>query len=216
MSAGAAGGSRTLLLIVVVLGVVTLALYGYLFGSGALSLPGSRAGQPPSERPPASTAGARDLWGAYEAALRVVRARASDAELVSTSARWQAAAEEEVVAGTSDWTFVFYSAERGAVLDVIADGLGVQVVNESPVWSAPRVLGQGTWRAGPRDALVVFLEYGGRDFLREHGGLSLDLHLSRVGDVGAAWTVVAVTPAGSARWGLQVAADSGRVVARMR
>jgi hypothetical protein len=68
------------------------------------------------------------------------------------------------------------------------------VVNQTRVWNAPVTLAEGAWREGPGDALMVFLAYGGREFLDEHPQAVVDLHLAERDDGGPAWAIVVLDP----------------------
>jgi hypothetical protein len=133
-----------------------------------------------------------DLWDAYGEARAAVQAQAEDAQLVSASTQWQAVSEESLLNGTSSWSFVFYSPTGSHALDVVANADRAQVANQTQVGVASSPLAEGAWQAGPREALLVFLAYGGRAFLDEHPQAAVDLHLAENEDGKAVWTIVAL------------------------
>ncbi|MFQ6101928.1 MAG: hypothetical protein ACE5OS_11950 [Anaerolineae bacterium] len=170
------------------MGVSGLLLLGYLLWGSVPSL----ASPPATATPSTSTQAVIDLWDAFEQARAAARVEAGDAQLVSASTQWQAASEEALLDGADNWSFVFYAPASGNAFDVIMSTGAARVVNQTQVWVAPKTLVEGAWRAGPRDALLVFLAYGGRAFLDEHPQAVVDLHLDERDDGGPVWTIVAL------------------------
>jgi len=153
-----------------------------------------------------------ELWDACEQAHDAALAQAADAQLVSASTQWQTVSEEMLLSGADDWSLVFYSAENSAVLDVVATGGAAQVVNQTRVWVAPQVLDEGKWRAGPTDALLTFLAYGGSEFLQEHPQALVDLHLAKSDDAGPTWTIVTLDASDQSAFSLLVDGETGQVI----
>jgi hypothetical protein len=135
-----------------------------------------------------------ELWDAYEQARVAAQAQAEDAQLVSAKTQWQAVSEQELLEGAGSWSFVFYSEANSHTMDVVVSIGKAQVVKETRVWTDSSVLPVGAWQAGPRDALLVFLAYNGRLFLKEHPQAMVDLHLGGNGEGRAVWTLVALDP----------------------
>jgi hypothetical protein len=135
-----------------------------------------------------------ELWDAYEQARAAAQVQVVDAQLVSAKTQWQEVRERELLDGTGSWSFVFYSPADGDALDVVVSVGTAQVVKETRVWTSPSVLSEGAWQAGPRDALLVFLAYGGRAFLDKHPQAMVDLHLGDNDEGKVVWTVVALDP----------------------
>ena len=119
-----------------------------------------------------------ELWDAYERAHAAARTQAQDAQLVSASTQWQAVSEQTMLDGASNWSFVFYSPTSENSFDVVANENEARVINQTRVWVASSPLPEGTWQEGPREALLVFLAYGGRTFLAEHAQAMVDLRLA--------------------------------------
>jgi hypothetical protein len=112
---------------------------------------------------------------------------------VSASAQWQTAREEELLAGASDWSFLFYSPASSHVVDVGVGRDAAHVAKETRVWVAPATLPEGSWQQGPSDALSVFLAYGGRAFLEQHPEALVNVHLSEHEDERRpVWVVLAM------------------------
>ncbi len=201
------GGRRTLLLVLVVgSGIGCLLLLGYLLWADVLGL------TPATAAPPAPTRALIGLWDAYEEARAAAQAQAADARLVSAATQWQAVSEEALLAGASNWSFVFYSPASSSSLDVGVSAGTARVVNQTRVWVAPTAMVEGTWQAGPRDALMAFLAYGGRAFLDKYPQAMVDLHLAESDGGGPVWTIVALDPEDRSLLSLLIDADTGQVL----
>jgi hypothetical protein len=189
------------------LGTGYLLLLGYLLFGNALGLRAAARSAALTPTPPTV-----DLWDVYEQARAAAQARVSDAQLVSASAHWHGVSEDALLGGPSHWTFVFYSPRNDCSLDVVANAGAARVVNQTQVWVTPTAMAEGSWRAGPSDALLVFLACGGRAFLDEHPQAVVDLHLAEAGGTGPVWTIVALDSGDRSLLSLLVDAETGQVL----
>jgi hypothetical protein len=202
--------NRLQVLVGVLLGVAGLALITYLLTRSAPP----RSAPWPSGDGGADVRAAVELWDAYEQARAAARAEADDAYLVSASAQWQGADEEALLAGAADWSFVFYSPSSRHVLDVVAGGARALVVNRTRIWDSPTGLAEGGWQEGPRDPLLIFLAYGGAEFVEMRPQALVDLHLARAeveGADGSAWSIAAVDPFDGSVLALVIDGETGQV-----
>jgi hypothetical protein len=172
------------------LGVGGLLLIGYF----VLIYGPSLKSPPPTVAPPVPPGRLVGLWDAYGQARAAAQAEAGDAQLVSASTQWQAVREEVLLAGTGAWLFVFYSPGSSHVLDVVVDVKKSEVANRTQVWAAPEPLAEGAWQKGPRDALLAFLAYGGREFIDQHPQAAVNLHLADGEEGSPVWTITALDP----------------------
>jgi hypothetical protein len=140
------------------------------------------------------TAGPANLgvWDGYGWAFGAAQAEASDAQLVSASAQWQAPQEDALLAGSDTWAFTFYSEARDRIIDVVVTTDGAWVVNQSEAGRAPALLTNGKWHEGPRDALLISLAHGVRDFMAAHPQATVELRLNQHDDGYPLWNVIAV------------------------
>ena len=194
-------------------------LLGIIMGIGGLLLIAyfiwghvSGLGSPIIDSAPTLAQEPIELWDAHEQAQEAAWAEAGDAQLVSASTQWQTVNEETLLAGADDWSFVFYSPEKETALDVVVSGDAARVVNQTRVWVAPQTMTEGNWRAGPRDALLTFLAYGGRAFLGEHPQAVVDLRLGESDDAGPVWAIVALDASDQSVFALLIEAETGQVI----
>jgi hypothetical protein len=142
--------------------------------------------------PPTAEPTMLDVWEGYGRALGAAQAEAVDAQLVSASAQWQAPQEEALLAGADTWAFTFYSDASRRIIDVVVTAERAFVVNQSEAGLAPAPLTNGKWHEGPRDALLVFLAHGARDFLAVHPQATVELRLNQHSDGYPLWNVIAI------------------------
>jgi len=179
---------RLLKLALLMLGIICLSLYGFLFWSDHVA-----SNPEPTAPPPSAGQEAVDLWEAYNRAQMAARASDPDAQPVSASTQWQAATEDALLAGAHQWSFGFYGARDEKAIDVVVTPGSARLANQAQVWDAPLTLSEGAWQQGPRDALLVFLARGGREFLQKHKQAVVSMHLANSEEAGPLWDVAAVT-----------------------
>ena len=200
-------GNWVLELLVAVMVVGCLLGIGYLVWRGVF---GPRSAAVPA--PPAATRAVVELWDAYERARAAAQSQALDAQLVSASAQWQTADERALLAGASEWSFVFHSPGSGNALDVGVSAGAAQLVKETRVRVAPTALAGDAWGAGPKDALLAFLAYEGRVFLEGHPEAIVDLHLSENDEGRPVWTIVALDVSDRSLLSVVIDAETGEVL----
>jgi hypothetical protein len=86
------------------------------------------------------------------------------------------------------------------------------VANQTRVWVAPGALAEGAWQAEPRDALQVFLAYGGREFLDQHPQAVVNLNLTESEEESPVWTIAALDPADRSLLSLAINAETRQVL----
>jgi len=189
-------------------GLLLLAYFLFIFKPSLQSA----AANSTTPAPPTPTPKPIEIWDAHRQARELVSPK--DAMLVSASTQWQASNEETLLNGASNWSFVFYSATAGTVLNVVVGADKAQVVNQTRVWVAPQALADGAWQSGPQDALLAFLAYGGREFLENHPQAVVDLHLAQ-NDFGVpVWAVVALDTGDRSLLALSIDANTMEVLSK--
>jgi len=164
--------------------------------------------------PPTAKPETVELWSAYERARTAAQAEATDVQIVSASAQWQAASEEALLAGSENWVFSFYSPASSQMVDVIVGVQKAWVVNQSQVGNAPPVLSEGEWSAGPRDVLLIFLAHGGREFLDTYSQTTVELHLAQHKDGYSAWNAVVLDAQAQDSFAVLVNGDTMQTVSK--
>lgn len=179
---------RLLKLALLMLGIICVSLYGFLFWSDRIA-----TNPEPTAVSPSAAQESVDLWDAYQRAEMAARASGPDVKAVSASTQWQAATEDALLAGADQWSFGFYGVKDKKAIDVVVTPGSARLANQTRVWDAPLTLSEGAWQQGPRDALLVFLARGGREFLQKHQQAVVSMHLANSEEAGPLWDVAAVT-----------------------
>lgn len=204
------GGRRRLLVgLGAAVVVVYLLLLAYILWG---DLPDARSAATAGPAGPDTPSEAVELWPAYEQAREAAQAVAQDAQLLSASTQWEGVGEQ-MFAGVGNWSFVFYAPASGRVLDVVVGGEWARVVNQTRIWTTPQALAAGAWEEGPRDALLIFMAYGGQAFLARHPQAVVDLRLAPGEGGGAVWTVAALATGGQGPLSVTVDAATKQVLA---
>ena len=198
---------RLLKLALLMLGIICLSLYAFLFWSNRIATTPEPAAAPPSPGQDSV-----DLWDAYKRAQKAASASTRDAQPVSASTQWQAATESALLAGANQWSFGFYEPGDKKAVDVIVTPDSARLANQTSVWDAPATLGEGAWQQGPRDALLVFLARGGREFLQKHQQAVVSMHLANGEEAGPFWDVAAVTMGDRSLVAVRIHAETLEVV----
>lgn len=183
--------NRTETIIGIALIGFSLLIVGYLTWQAGSKL--QKAGDPKKVKitvaPP--TPSILEMWNAYKRAQEVAWQEAMDAQPVSATAQWQATTEEEALAGADNWVFTFYSPTEGQLIVIHVSADRAQAVHRTKMQAPPAQLAEGRWHEGPRDALLIFLANGGRDFMETHPEAVIDLHLGDYENRGPAWDILA-------------------------
>jgi hypothetical protein len=190
----------------VVLGVLVLAVYGVL-AIMVLVLPG---------RGPSAKAGftARE---AYSMAQQEAQAWQDDAQLVGATASWNSVQADQLLRQNASWGFTFLSPQARQVRIVSVgqeSAQGVQTINATPRTLA---LDPASWQVDSPQALTLFLDNGGREFLAQHPAATVTLRLGREqGAERSAWLAFGLDSSDRSSMTLQVDATTGEVTSPAR
>jgi hypothetical protein len=154
--------------------VLVLAVYGGLLwlvtGSGVQVGPTA-----PRPTPPWKVLTALE---AYPLAEEAARAWQPDAQLSSASSSWGSGTPpQELLEGRTTWGFHFVSPSTSQFCIVSVVGEGARVVESDGIPQVPVLLAVADWHVDSPQALSIFLDNGGRDFLAAHASADTHLHL---------------------------------------
>jgi len=154
--------------------VVVLAVYGGLLW--VVTRGGIKVGPvPPRPTPPWQVLTARE---AYPLAEGAARAWQSDAKLSNASSSWgSGATPQQLLEGKTTWGFHFISPSTSQFCIVSVMGEQARVIDSGRIPSVPVLLELSDWHVDSPQALSVFLDHGGRDFLAAHTDADVHLHL---------------------------------------
>jgi hypothetical protein len=197
--------------IVIALIVLVLAVYGGLLfvvtrGGGAKVE--SAVSRP---TPPWKVLTAQE---AYPLAEEVAGAWQPDAELSSASSSWRGGVTpQELLEGKTTWGFHFISpsASQFCIVSVVGDD--ARVVEKGSIPRLPILLALADWRIDSPQALSIFLDQGGRDFLAAHAGADVHLHLlTRIENEALIWLVTGLVDDDGVAHIVSINAVTGAVV----
>jgi hypothetical protein len=197
---------RTRFWIVVGLAAVVVAIYGALI----LMWLGSSTGIT------AASIGSSELMTArkaYELSSKVALDWKDDAALSSATCAWTDPTEAELLEGKMAWGFNFVSPSSVEMRTIsVFKGRAGELKTERAA-EVPKLLSTVGWRVDSPQAMGIFLDNGGRDFLvAGHPDTNVHMHLSARADAGRlVWTVSALSSSGS-YVSVQVDATTGDVV----
>jgi hypothetical protein len=192
--------------LLVAAGLVILVVYGVLMGSLAQpkQAPTLRALQPAGE-------GVTELQVAREQAQARALGWQADARLVGAGTQWQLAGDDRLTLGRPSWSFSYYSPGTGEVQTLTVDQAGTQLVRRVPVRRAPEPV-EADWSLGSDDLLIIFMAYGGEDFVRQHAHANLHFRLSGQEGERPTWYLSAIDPVARQSFMVRVDALSREVV----
>ncbi len=155
--------------------VVVLAIYGGLLL--VVTRGGVKVGSvaPPQPTPPWKVLTAQE---AYPLAEEVAGAWQPDAKLSNASSSWGSGATAQVLLeGKTTWGFHFISPSTSQFCIVSVMGEEARVIDSGDIPRVPVLLALADWHVDSPQALSIFLDHGGRDFLAAHAEADVHLHL---------------------------------------
>jgi hypothetical protein len=131
----------------------------------------TRAVQLPSDIAPT----AMELYPQIEETARVWQ---SDAQLIGVVATWTRPTEADLLTKQPNWAFYFHSLAAGQTYLVTADESGTRGAPDNTTAFAPEPIALSAWKVDSAEALVTFLEHGGRKFMTDQFVTTAQLRLS--------------------------------------
>jgi len=151
---------------------------------------------------------------AYPLAEGAARGWQPDAELSNASSSWDSGATpQELVEGKTTWGFHFVSPSASQFCIVSVLGEEARVIESGSVPRVPVLLGLGDWQVDSPQALSIFLDNGGRDFLAAHADADVHLHLlTRIENETLLWLATGLSPNDGVAHTVSINAVTGAVV----
>jgi hypothetical protein len=136
-----------------------------------------------------------------------------DAQLVSATASWANVASEGQLAEDVAWGFTFLSEQSAEMQILSVTRLGAERAREMRSTSTLRVADVASWQVDSPQALALFLEHGGRDFLSQHPGATISLRLGPEEESSRlVWLAIGIHSADKSTMVLEVDASTGEVL----
>jgi hypothetical protein len=197
-------------IILIGLVVVVLAVYGGLLL--VVTRGGVKVGSVPARpTPPWKVLTARE---AYPLAEEAAKAWQPDAKLSNASSSWGGGVTpQELLEGKTTWGFHFVSPSASQFCIVSVVGEEAQVIKSDNIPRVPVLLALSDWHVDSPQALSIFLDNGGRDFLAAHTEADVHLHLfTRVENETLLWLASALAADEETVYTVLINAVTGAVV----
>lgn len=151
---------------------------------------------------------------AYPLAKEAARAWQPDAKLSIASSSWRSGATpQELLEGKTTWGFHFISpsASQSCIVSVV--GGEARVIESGSIPKAPVLLELSDWQVDSPQALSIFLDHGGRDFLAAHADADVHLHLlTRIENETVIWLAIGLSSKDGVAHTVPINAVTGAVV----
>lgn len=151
---------------------------------------------------------------AYPLAEGAARAWQPDAKLSNASSSWgSGATPQELVEGKTTWGFHFISPSASQFCIVSVVGEEARVIESGSIPRVPILLALADWHVDSPQALSIFLDHGGRDFLAAHADADVHLHLlTRVENETLIWLAIGLSSNDGVAHTVPINAVTGAVV----
>jgi hypothetical protein len=191
--------------------VVVLAIYGGLLL--VVTRGGVKVGSvaPPRPTPPWKVLTTQE---AYPLAEEVARAWQPDVKLSNASSSWgSGATPQTLLEGKTTWGFHFISPSTRQFCIVSVMGEEGRIIDSGDIPRVPVLLALADWHVDSPQALSIFLDHGGRDFLAAHADADVHLHLlTGVENETLLWMASALSPNDRVAHTVPINAVTGEVV----
>jgi hypothetical protein len=197
--------------ILIVLVVLVLAVYGGLL---LVVARGGRAQVESAAPRPTPSGSVGTAQEAYPLAREVARAWQPDARLSYASGAWGiGASPQELLEGKTKWGFHFISAgaKQFCVVSVVAGE--AQLIESGRIPRVPVLLEVADWYLDSPQALSIFLDQGGRDFLAAHADADVHLRLlTHIENETLLWLAIGLSADDGLAYTVRIDAVTGAVV----
>jgi hypothetical protein len=148
---------------------------------------------------------------AFERAQAAAHDWQGDAGLTSLSANWSAARRDDLTGGPRSWSVAFYSPSAGQRRNFTLSSGSPRASEPERPPGLPPIIDLSQWQIDSQQALALFLEHGGGEFIDAHQPVSVSLVLATSENGRLQWIVVALDPATSEVHGVAIDAATGAV-----
>jgi hypothetical protein len=199
------------MVILVIIALTTVAAYA---AAAALVSGNQAAREAPAvtrmvQLPPNAATTALEL---YPQAEEQARAWQEDAQLIGAVASWVRPSDTGLLTVQPTWAFYFHSGETDGVYLVTADESGMQGAPDTTSGFEPVPIPLEEWRVDSSEALVTFLDRGGRDFMRDQFVTTAQARLSASLTPGkVVWMVAALSSTRRTAMSVVIDATTGAV-----
>jgi hypothetical protein len=199
------------LVILVIIALIVVAVYAAVAALVSGSR-GSGEAAAATRAVPLSPNAATTALELYPQAEELARAWQGDAQLIGVVATWARPTETDLMTKQPTWAFYFHSGGTGEMYLVTADESGVQGAPDTTAGFAPVPIAPGQWKVDSSEALVRFLENGGREFLRDQFVTTAQVRLSASLSPGkVVWMVAALSSTRRTAMSVLIDATTGTV-----
>lgn len=153
---------------------------------------------------------------AYASAQQAARNWQTDAILLNASAAWPQGADELLLSnGQSEWRYTFFSKQAGEAAFITVNENQPQLLSTSRYTQAETPVATTAWNIDSIDAVQIFMNAGGREFMRQEGVTLFNMFLTAdnvSGNGRIEWNVSLVSPQSSKALELQIDATNGDII----
>ena len=151
---------------------------------------------------------------AYPQAEGAARAWQPDAVLSSASSSWgSGATPQELLEGRATWGFHFISPSTSQFCIVSVMGEEARLIDSGNIPRVPVLLALSDWHVDSPQALSIFLDHGGRDFLAAHADADVHLNLlTSVEHETLLWVAAGLSPSDRVAHTVPINAVTGEIV----
>jgi hypothetical protein len=134
--------------------------------------------------------------------------------LSSASSSWGSeATPQELLEGRATWGFHFISPSKSQFCIVSVTGEAARLIDSGSIPRVPVLLGLSDWQVDSPQALSIFLDHGGRDFLAAHADADVHLQLlTGIENETLLWLAAGLSPNDRVAHTVPINAVTGEVV----
>ncbi|MFQ5419796.1 MAG: hypothetical protein ACE5EY_05480 [Anaerolineae bacterium] len=151
----------------------------------------------------------------YAKALKTAVAWQADAQLSAVNATWpQGTDRRTLLTGETTWNYIFYSPSKGANATIAVTEDTAALISDAAASGAP-IPDVTSWDLDSKDAMALFMNAGGDEFLESQGITTLTMILnSNEVDGRLEWLILLFAPANGNALTTKIDATSGQIISQ--